>query len=78
MKLKVAQQTYETLNKLKHRVNSEDLVFLNPETLELVEQVDLTNLEDATITSVSLVKKEDGTHSWVEFNEDNKLSEGDK
>ncbi len=78
MKLKVAQQTYETLNKLKHMVNSEDLVFLNPETLELVEQVDLTNLEDATITSVSLVKKEDGTHSWVEFNEDNKLSEGNK
>lgn len=78
MKLEVGQQTHETLNKLKRMVNREDIVFLNAETLELVEQVDLTNLEDATITSASLVKKEDGTHSWVEFNEDSKLYEGNK
>ena len=78
MKLEVTQQTYETLNKLKHMVNKEDLIFLNPETLEIVEQVDLTNLEDATITSASLVDNEDGTLSWVDFEEDKKLSEGNK
>jgi len=78
MKLEVTQQTYETLNKLKHMVNKEDLIFLNPETLEIVEQVDLTNLEDATITSASLVDNEDGTLSWVDFEEDRKLSEGNK
>jgi|TARA_B110000977_G_scaffold180753_1_gene240735 hypothetical protein len=78
MKLEVTQQTYETLNKLKRMVNKEDLIFLNPETLEIVEQVDLTNLEDATITSASLVDNEDGTLSWVDFEEDRKLSEGNK
>jgi hypothetical protein len=78
MKLEVTQQTYETLNKLKRMVNKEDLLFLNAETLEIVEQVDLTNLEDATITSASLVDNEDGTLSWVGFEEDRKLSEGNK
>ena len=70
MKLKVSQID-KTLNKLKRIVPKDDLIFVNPETLEIVEQVDLTNLEDATITSASLMNNEDGTLSWVYFDEDN-------
>ena len=70
MKLKVSKID-ETLNKLKRIVQKDDLIFVNPETLEIVEQVDLTNLEDATITSASLMNNEDGTLSWVDLDEDN-------
>ena len=70
MKLKVSQID-KTLNKLKRIVPKDDLIFVNPETLEIVEQVDLTNLEDATITSAFLMNNEDGTLSWVDFDEDN-------
>lgn len=70
MKLKVSQID-KTLNKLKRIVPKDDLIFVNPETLEIVEQVDLTNLEDATITSAYLMNNEDGTLSWVDFDEDN-------
>ena len=70
MKLKVSQID-KTLNKLKRIVPKDDLIFVNPETLEIVEQVDLTNLEDATITSAALMNNEDGTLSWVDFDEDN-------
>ena len=70
MKLEVSQID-KTLNKLKRIVPKDDLIFVNPETLEIVEQVDLTNLEDATITSAYLMNNEDGTLSWVDFDEDN-------
>jgi len=69
MKLEVSQ--IDDIKKLKRIVQKDDLIFVNPETLEIVEQVDLTNLEDATITSAYLMKNEDGTLSWVDFDEDN-------
>ena len=78
MKLEVSQ--IDVIKKLKRIVQKDDLIFVNPETLEIVEQVDLTNLEDATITSAYLMKNEDGTLSWVDqelrslgwaFDEDN-------
>jgi len=69
MKLEVSQ--IDDIKKLKRIVPKDDLIFVNPETLEIVEQVDLTNLEDATITSAYLMNNEDGTLSWVDFDEDN-------
>jgi|11BtaG_2_1085332.scaffolds.fasta_scaffold174236_2 hypothetical protein len=48
-----------------------DIVIVNPKTMELVEQVDLTDLEDCTFTSAAISKNKDGTLSWIAINKDN-------
>ena len=49
----------------------DDTVIVNPKTMELAEQVDLTDLEGCTFTSAAISKNKDGTLSWIGVNKDN-------
>jgi hypothetical protein len=55
-------------------ISKDDIVIVNPKTMELVEQVDLTDLEGYTFTSAAISKNKDGTLSWIAVNKDNQES----
>tara|TARA_Y100000389_G_scaffold182256_1_gene198723 strand:+ start:42 stop:263 length:222 start_codon:yes stop_codon:yes gene_type:complete len=48
-----------------------DIVIVNPKTMELAEQVDLTDLEGCTFTSAAISINKDDTLSWIAANKDN-------
>lgn len=52
-------------------IAKDDIVIVNPKTMKLVEQVDLTDLEDCTFTSAAVSINKDGTLSWIAVNKDN-------
>ena len=53
-------------------ITKDNIVIINPKTMELVEQVELKDLEDCTFLNAALSKNKDGTLSWVAANKDNK------
>ena len=55
-------------------IAKDDIVIVNPKTMELVEQVDLTDLEGYTFTSAAISENKDGTLSWIAVNKDNQES----
>ena len=48
-------------------IAKEDIVIVNPKTMELVEQVDLTDLEGCTFTSAAISKNKDGTLDGIRY-----------
>lgn len=52
-------------------IAKDDIVIVNPKTMKLVEQVDLTDLKDCTFTSAAVSINKDGTLSWIAVNKDN-------